>query len=92
MLEVKMQSQFKRDIKLAKKRDKKMEKLKTVIDLLVAEKVLDETYNDHALKGNYIGFRDCHLEPDWLLIYQIDKSNNLLKLFRTGTHADLFGL
>ena len=61
-----------------------------VVDTLVAEKVLDEQYHDHSLSGNYEGFRECHIEPDWLLVYKIDKNELILYLFRTGTHSDLF--
>jgi mRNA interferase YafQ len=81
-------SQFKRDVKLAERRGKDMTKLRHALLLLVEEKALPERYKDHSLGGNWKGHRDLHLEPDWLLIYQID--GNDLYLARTGTHADIF--
>ena len=73
-----------------KKQGKKMELLQTVIDDLLTEKVLDKKYRDHALTGNYAGFRECHILPDWLLIYAIDRGQLVLTASRTGTHSDLF--
>jgi mRNA interferase YafQ len=81
-------SQFKRDVKLAERRGKDMTELRHALLLLVEEKALPERYKDHSLGGNWKGHRDLHLEPDWLLIYQID--GNDLYLARTGTHADIF--
>ena len=81
-------SQFKKDIKLMKKRGKKFEKFKQVIENLVMEIALDERYRDHALIGQYKGTRECHIEPDWLLIYETTESEIIL--IRTGSHADLF--
>jgi len=81
-------TRFKRDIKRAKKRGKDLDKLKAVISILVGESPLPATYSDHPLKGDWKGFRDLHLEPDWLLIYRV--AGNELQLARTGTHADLF--
>ena len=65
-----------------------MNKLKTVLALLIKEKPLPARYNDHPLKGEWTGFRDLHIEPDWLLLYAVE--GNELLLARTGTHADLF--
>jgi mRNA interferase YafQ len=79
---------FERDIKRAKKRGKDMEKLKIVLSLLIDGKPLPLRYRDHPLKGEWVGFRDLHIEPDWLLLYAIDGDE--LRLARTGTHADLF--
>ncbi len=79
---------FKRDIKKLKKRGKDMSKLKTIVDLLVAEEALPERCVDHSLSGNWSGWRDCHIEPDWILIYKI--APDVLTLGRTGTHSDLF--
>lgn len=90
MLELIVTSQFRKDVKRMKKRGKNLDKLQTVITLLVNEIPLDIQYRDHALVGNYIGFRECHIEPDWLLIYSISKSKLILTASRTGTHADLF--
>ena len=81
-------SQFKRDVKVAKKRGKDMDKLKALLILLIEEKPLPAEYLDHPLKGNWIGYRDSHLEPDWLLIYRI--SGDDLYLARTGSHTDIF--
>jgi len=81
-------SQFKKDVKLMKKRGKKFEKFKQVIENLVMEIPLDERYRDHALIGQYKGTRECHIEPDWLLIYETTESEIIL--IRTGSHADLF--
>lgn len=80
--------QFKRDVKQAQKRGKDMEKLKTLLTLLIEEKPLPASYLDHPLKGNWGGFRDAHIEPDWLLIYTI--SGGIVRFERTGRHADLF--
>jgi mRNA interferase YafQ len=80
--------QFKRDVKLAKKRGKDMGQLKTLLVLLIEDKPLPATYLDHPLKGGWRGFRDAHIEPDWLLIYKID--GNVVRFERTGRHVDLF--
>lgn len=81
-------SQFKKDIKRQQKRGKDLEKIKLVIDLLVATTPLPSKYRDHALTGDWVGWRDCHIEPDWLLIYKVSAEELLLG--RTGTHSDLF--
>jgi mRNA interferase YafQ len=81
-------TQFARDVKLAQKRGKDMSKLRELIELLVAGKPLPTRYKDHALAGEWSHYRDCHIEPDWLLIYKIDGDN--LYLVRPGTHSDLF--
>jgi mRNA interferase YafQ len=81
-------AQFRHDVKLAQKRGKDMAKLRDVISLLVEEDPLSARYNDHPLGGEWKHYRDCHLEPDWLLIYKIDGGD--LYLVRTGTHSDLF--
>ncbi|MBR1523131.1 MAG: type II toxin-antitoxin system YafQ family toxin [Lachnospiraceae bacterium] len=75
-----------------KKQGKDMSLLESVIDDLLDEKVLDEKYQDHPLVGNYIGFRECHIQPDWLLIYAIDNDQLILTASRTGSHSDLFSL
>ncbi len=80
--------QFSRDIKRVKKRGKDLEKLKKIVSALAQEKTLDKKHRDHALIGEWKGSRDCHIEPDWILIYTI--SVEVLKLERTGTHRDLF--
>lgn len=80
--------QFKRDVRKAEKRGKDMAKLRTLLMLLIEEKPLPERYRDHPLKGQWAGFRDAHIEPDWLLLYRVQGDE--LQLARTGTHADLF--
>ncbi|KXU38806.1 damage-inducible protein [Ventosimonas gracilis] len=88
MLTPRQHGQFKRDVRKCEKRAKDMRKLRTLLALLIEEKPLPEGYRDHPLKGSWAGFRDAHIEPDWLLIYRI--SGDELQLARTGTHADLF--
>lgn len=83
-------SQFKRDFKRMKKRGLNMNELQVVLDKLCAEKPLEERHRDHALIGRYVGFRECHIRPDWLLVYAIDKNKLILVASRTGTHSDLF--
>lgn len=81
-------SQFKRDVKAVEKGGKDMEKLRNLILLLINQQTLPEKYLDHPLKGAWKGYRDAHIEPDWLLIYRI--TGNELHLTRTGSHAKLF--
>ena len=83
-------TQFKKDYKKAKKRGLDLSELQAVLDKLCAEEQLEERHRDHSLAGNYIGFRECHIRPDWLLIYAIDKGQLILTASRTGTHSDLF--
>jgi mRNA interferase YafQ len=80
---------FKKDVKRAQKRGKDMDKLKAIILLLLDDGPLEPRHRDHALKGDWIGYRDLHIEPDWLLLYRL--SDTQLMLARTGTHSDLFG-
>ena len=75
-----------------KKQGKDMSLLENVIDDLLAEKVLDKKYLDHPLAGNYVGFRECHILPDWLLIYAIDHQQLILVAARTGSHSDLLDI
>lgn len=84
--------QFKRDYKLAMKRGCDRKKLEAVIDLLCREGTLPPSYRDHALVNsrNYKGMRECHIQPDWLLVYQILEKKLVLKLIRTGSYSDLF--
>jgi len=88
MLDPVRSGRFKRDVKLAAKRGKDLGKLRDLLTLLIEEKPLPERYRDHPLKGGRVGYRDAHLEPNWLLIYRIAGSD--LYLVRTGSHADLF--
>ncbi|MGN0005629.1 MAG: type II toxin-antitoxin system YafQ family toxin [Candidatus Gastranaerophilaceae bacterium] len=88
--EIEMSSRFKKDYKLAKKRGYDLSLLKKVIDILASGESLPEQYLDHSLTGDYKGYRECHILPDWLLIYRIHESTLILGLTRTGTHSDLF--
>ena len=83
-------SRFKKDLKLAKKRGYNMNLIGEVVDTLASGKPLAEKYKDHDLVGNYLGCRECHITPDWLLIYEIENDELILYLTRTGTHSDLF--
>lgn len=83
-------NQFKRDVKLAGRRGKDLGRLKSVMDLLIAGEMLPPQYKDHPLRGNFAGSRDCHLEPDWVLIYTLTEANSHVRFERTGTHSDLF--
>ena len=88
MLEIIYTNQFKRDVKLMQRCKKSTEKLKVVIVLLSQNKLLEDKYKDHVLIGNYKGRRECHVEPDWLLVYKLQEESIIFE--RTGTHADLF--
>lgn len=90
MLEVKITSKFKKDYKLVKKRKLDLNLLKRVVFKIANEIPLDEKHKDHELTGKYKGFRECHIQPDWLLIYLIEDQTLTLTLTRTGSHADLF--
>lgn len=90
MLEIKDGSIFRKDMKKAKKQGKDFSKLKTIITKLINNIELPKENKDHNLKGNYKGYKECHIEPDWLLIYKIEIENNLLILYRTGSHSELF--
>lgn len=88
MLSVVYRNKFKKNLELMIRRGKNPDKIKHVIISLLKSIPLDSKCKDHALTGNFIGFRDCHIEPDWLLIYRID--GDILYLERTGTHSDIF--
>jgi mRNA interferase YafQ len=81
-------NKFKKNLELMIRRGKEPEKIKAIIMALVNEQPLEPKQRDHALSGNFSGFRDCHIEPDWLLTYRIEADT--LYLERTGTHSDLF--
>ena len=83
-------SQFKKDYKLAMKRGLPIEELDNVIRLLAEDDPLPEKYKDHDLSGNWKGFRECHIQPNWLLIYCVFNNSLILSLARTGSHSDLF--
>jgi mRNA interferase YafQ len=88
--EVKFTSRFKKDFKLLQKRNMNLERLYTVIEILAEGLPLPEEYHDHPLAGNYKGARECHIRPDWLLIYNRYEDILVLQLLRTGSHSDLF--
>lgn len=90
MFEVFYTAKFKKDIKLLKKRNYDLNRFYKVVDLLIIGEPLPPRYLDHQLSGNYAGYRECHIEPDWLLVYKIDNDTLTLILSRTGTHSDLF--
>ncbi|MCL1908615.1 MAG: type II toxin-antitoxin system YafQ family toxin [Holophagaceae bacterium] len=90
MLELKKTTQFRKDLKRIIKRKMNLNLLEEVVQTLRERKCLDVKYCDHALIGDYTGFRECHIQPDWLLIYLIDGANLVLTVSRTGTHSDLF--
>ena len=83
-------TQFKKDVKLAGKRGQDLEKLKTVLGLLIDGADLPPKYKDHPLSGDFAFSRYCHIEPDWILIYTITENNSHVRFERTGTHSDLF--
>ena len=92
---VKFTSKFKKDYKQAQKQGLDTDKLLQVVALIAsgtAEETLKETYSDHALTGNWKGYRECHIQPDWLLIYEIYEDTLVLSLTRTGSHSKLFGI
>ena len=88
--DVQFTSQFKKDLKKAKKQNKNLDRLFDVIDILSNGGTLEAKYKDHALSGDYKGARECHIEPDWLLIYEIQNNVLVLMLYRLGTHSELF--
>ena len=90
MYTVKPTARFQKDVKLAAKRGYKMDLLTVVIKKLAAGEPLDPSYKDHALKGKFTNCRECHITPDWLLVYEIAQEELFLYLTRTGTHSDLF--
>lgn len=90
MLDVIASNRFRKDLKLAMRRGYDIGLLEAVVDQLATGKALEEKYRDHLLTGDYGGFRECHITPDWLLIYQVREHELILFLSRTGTHSDLF--
>jgi mRNA interferase YafQ len=88
-LAVRQASRFRRDIKRMIRQGVDLALLETIIETLVAQAVLHERHRDHALIGNWKGYRECHIEPNWLLIYRI--ADDELELVRTGSHSELFG-
>lgn len=88
--QLKPTSKFKQDLKTAKKRGYDLSLLQDVLETLASGEPLPEKYRDHNLLGNYKGCRECHITPDWLLIYEVSESQLILYLTRTGSHSDLF--
>ena len=87
---IKFTSQFKRDMRLAKKQNKALDKLFEIVNTLAEGQTLEAKYRDHELSGSYKGVRECHVEPDWLLVYEIRNDVLVLMLYRLGSHAELF--
>ena len=92
MMELKTTGKFRKDYKRCKKRGLDMSLLEDVIKPLLAEKPLEEKYRDHGLVGQYAGHRECHILPDWLLIYFVDHETLVLTAVRRGTHSDLLDI
>lgn len=90
MLKIVLSNRFRKDLKLAQKRGLDLDLLMSIVNALASGKVLDRKFRDHDLSGIYAGFRECHIQPDWLLVYRIEQDELELFLFRTGTHSDLF--
>lgn len=90
MLAIVTSTQFRKDVKLAKKRGRDLKKLQVILEQLANEQPLPARCRDHQLGGNWTHYRECHIEPDWLLIYRIDTEKQELLLARIGAHSDLF--
>ena len=90
MLDIRYSTKFKKDYKTIMKRGYNPKLLETVLNLLCTMQALPPKYRDHPLSGNYEGHRECHITPDWLLIYKIEQNILTLTLTRTGTHSNLF--
>lgn len=88
--EIKFTSQFKKDLKKAKKQHKDLNKLFDIVEKIANGEKLDASYHDHELTGDYAGTRECHIEPDWLLVYEIQYNVLVLMLYRVGSHSELF--
>lgn len=90
MLQPSYTKQFKKDLKLVLRRGKDAERIRQLMSRLIRREVLEPKHRDHGLSGNWKGRRDCHVEPDWVLIYQVDEAAGRIIFERTGTHSDLF--
>jgi len=91
MYELSKTNQFKKDFKLIEKRNYDISKLETALTMIITGDKLPSKYKEHPLIGNYQNHFECHIQPDWLLIFKRDNSEKLITLVRTGTHSDLFG-
>ena len=89
MYELVTTGKFRKDVKRIKKRGLPLSELKKVLEKLVAGEPLEIKYRDHNLSGNYAGFRECHIQPDWLLIYMVNEDQLILTAVRTGSHSDI---
>lgn len=90
MLDIVLSNRFKKDLKLAARHGYNLELLDEIVDKLAKREPLPDKNWDHSLTGDYAGFRECHIQPDWLLVYRIEEEELFLFLSRTGTHSDLF--
>ncbi len=90
MLQIEYTGQFKRDLKLSKRRNKNLDTLQKIMNLIESEQPLIPGLKDHALSGNWIGYRELHVNSDWLLIYKILPKQKTVVFVRTGSHSDLF--
>ncbi len=88
--EISVTTQFKKDLKLARKQGKNEERLWEIVEKLANGETLDQKYKDHNLTGRYEGYRECHIYPDWLLVYKQQDEVLILMLYRLGSHSDLF--
>ena len=89
--DIKTYKQYDRDVKLAVRRGLDMEQLLTVVDMLRKGETLPPKYHSHMLTGDYKGYWECHINPDWLLLYEKNTEIRIISLYRTGTHSDIFG-
>lgn len=90
MFQIKITNQFKKNYRLLIKRGLDISLLDNIINSLILGEKLDEKHKDHSLTGPFQGFRECHIKPDWLLVYLVDEGTNTITLVRTGPHSDLF--
>ena len=90
MYELFATNKFKRDLKKCKRQNKDVQKLQAILELLVAGEALPASNRDHSLAGNYVNHRECHIEPDWLLVYRINETDKIVELVRVGSHSELF--
>lgn len=92
MYQIHFTNKMKRDVRRMQKRGKNIKKLQDVLDIIANAKVLPKSANDYQLSGEMADFRECHIEPDWLLVYRLEKEELILIATETGTHSDLFGM
>ncbi len=91
MYEIRWSARFRRDVKRCKRQHKNMQLFKDIDALLISGKPLPQKNKDHFLSGNWGGHRECHISPDWLLIYKVNEEEELIEYVRTGSHSELFG-